>query len=76
MVENLLLGKVASADTLGVQNIDEIAVSHTIPEINVFLCFMQKFNMATKNSGKFILGNSHQLILWIPWGSNILTKSL
>ena len=36
------------ADTLVVQTFVKIALSHTISEINVFLCFTQKFKMAGK----------------------------
>ena len=37
--------------------------SHTISEINVFLCFRQKF---THNGGKIILGKNRQLTMQIP----------
>ena len=35
-----------SADTLTVKNVAEIALSHTVSEINAFLPFPQKFKMA------------------------------
>ena len=35
-------------------------LSHTVSEINVFLCFMQKFKMATKNGRKTIFVKSGQ----------------
>ena len=41
-----------SVDNLGVKNFTEIAVCCTIFEMNVLLCFTQKFKMATKNGGK------------------------
>ena len=37
------------ADSLWVKYFVEIALSHTVSEINVFLCFTQKFKMAIKN---------------------------
>ena len=67
---------VDSADTLGVKNFDEIAVSHTVAEINVFLRFTQKFKMVAKNGRITIFGKTRQSNLGIPWSSNILTKSL
>ena len=36
------------------KNFIEIALSHTVSEINVSLFFMHKFKMATKNGGKII----------------------
>ena len=54
---------VDSADTLWVKNFEEIALSRTISEINAFLCFMQKFKMATKNGRKLMFGKSHQFTL-------------
>ena len=41
-----------SAYILETQNSAEIALSHTVSEINKFLCFMQKFKMATKDGGR------------------------
>ena len=46
---------VHSADTLRVQNFVEIALSHTIFEINALLRFTQKFKMAAKSGGKRFL---------------------
>ena len=40
---------VDSANTLRVKSFVEIALSHTVSEINVFMCFTQKFKMAAKN---------------------------
>ena len=57
---------VNSGDTLAIKNFNEIALSHIISAINVFLHFTQKFKMATKNGGKMIFGKSHQLTLLIP----------
>ena len=42
--------------TLWFKNFVEMAVSHTVSEINAFLHFTQKFNMAVKNGGKTIFG--------------------
>ena len=39
-----------------VKNFIQIALSHTISEINVFWHFAQKFKMATTIGGKLILG--------------------
>ena len=63
------LGKVTSvdsADTLGVKTFNEIVLSHTVSEINAFMCFMQKFKMAAKNGGKMIFGKSRQSTVGIP----------
>ena len=57
---------VDSADTLGLKNFNEIALSRTVSEINAFLHGMKK--MATKYGGKKIFGKSRQLTLLIPWG--------
>ena len=54
----------------------QIALSHTISEINAFWCFAQKFKLAAKNSRKMIFGKSRQLTLWIPCESKISPKSL
>ena len=52
----------------------KIALFHTISEINVFLCFTQKFKMATKNGGKMIFGKNRQLTLQISWRQNFFVK--
>ena len=57
---------VDSADTLGVKNFDEIVLSRTVSEINVFMCFTQKFKMDSKNGGKMIYGKCRQLTLLTP----------
>ena len=49
---------VDSADTLWVKIFVEIALSCSVSEITSFLCFMQKFKMATKSGGKTIFGKS------------------
>ena len=51
-----------SGDTIQVKNFVEIALSHSVSEINRFLHLTQKFKMAAK---------SH-----IPCGSKISSKSL
>ena len=61
--------------TLGVKNFVEMAVSHTISEINAFLHFTQKFNMAVKNGRKTMFCKKLQT-LHIPCGSKSLSKSL
>ena len=52
-------------NTLGVKNFAQIALSHTISEINAFLHFMKKFKMATKNGRKTIFGKIRQMTLQI-----------
>ena len=51
---------VASANTLQVKNFVEIALSHSVSEINAFLHFMQKFKMAAKSGRETIFVKSHQ----------------
>ena len=51
------------ADNLRVQNLVEIALSHTISEMNALLHFTQKFKMAAKSGGKVIFVKSHQYTL-------------
>ena len=46
--------------TLCVKNFVKMAVSRTVSEINAFLHFMQKFNMAVKNGGEIIFGKKLQ----------------
>ena len=50
--------------------------SHTIPNINAFLHFTKKFNMAAKNGGKAIFVKGHQYTLQIPCRLKISLKSL
>ena len=57
---------VNSGDALAIKNFDQIAVSHTVSQINEFLRFMQKFKMAAKNGRKTIFGKTRQLTLGIP----------
>ena len=49
-----------SADTLWVKYFIEIALSHTVSKINLFLHFTQQFKMAAKNGGKVIFAQSRQ----------------
>ena len=51
---------VDSADTLRVKNFVEIALSHSIIEINMFWHLRQKFKMAAKSGGKMIFEKSRQ----------------
>ena len=46
---------VDSADTLRIKNFIEIALSHSVSEINLFLHLTQKFKMATKSHRKQFL---------------------
>ena len=46
------MSPVQSADTLRVQNFVEIALSHTVSEMNALLRFTQKYKMAAKSGGK------------------------
>ena len=47
-----------SAYSLAAKNFVEIALSHTVSEIYVFLGFTQKFNTTVKNGRKMIFGKS------------------
>ena len=80
--EGKIFGKLQilhSLDTLWVENFDEIALSHTVKEIEANLCFA----IFGKNSkwppflgrGKFF-ENCKDCIPQIPCGSKISTKSL
>ena len=51
---------VDSADNLWVKIFVEIALSHSVSEINTFFYFMQKFKMAAKSGGKTIFAKSRQ----------------
>ena len=46
-------------DTLWVKHFVEIALSHSVSEINTFLHFTQKFKMAAKSGGKTFFEKSH-----------------
>ena len=48
------MSPVHSVDTLRIHNFVIIALSHTVSEINVLLCFTQKFKMADKSGRKAI----------------------
>ena len=65
-----------SAYTLHTKNFIEITVSCTISETKVFLHFVQKFKMATKNGGKTIFGKTWQMTLHTPCGPKMSLKSL
>ena len=51
---------VDSAGTLWVKNFVEIALSHPVSEINMFLRLMKKFKMAANSGGKTFLDKSRQ----------------
>ena len=55
--ENNVWGKspVDSADILGVKSFIEITLAHSVPEIDTFFWFTQKFKMAAKSGGKQFL---------------------
>ena len=57
--------------TLQVKNFVEMAVSQTVSEINAFLHFTKKFNMAIKNGGKTVFGKKLEITQHIPCGSKI-----
>ena len=65
-----------SAYTLGVKTFVKITLPCTFSREKQFLRFMQKFNMATQNGGKIIFGKKWQIILLIPWGLKLSSKSL
>ena len=50
--------------------------SCTVPEINAFLHFTEKFKMAAKNSGKTIFVKCCHYTLQIPCGSKLSSKLL
>ena len=54
----------------------KIALSHTISEINVVLCFTQKYKRATKKDGKLIFGKKCQMILQITGVKNYVKITL
>ena len=66
---------VDSAYTEWVKNFVEIALSHFVSEVNVFLCFMQKFKMAAKSGRKRFLQEVSSRML-IPCASKNSSKSL
>ena len=45
-----------TADNLGVKNFEKIGLYCNVSEINLFLYFVQKFKMATKNAEKAFFG--------------------
>ena len=65
-----------SAYTLQIKNFIEMAVSHIISEINVFLYFKQKFNMGIKSGGKTIFGKSFRKLYTYPVGQNFAKMTL
>ena len=67
---------VDSADTQRVKIFVEIALSHSVSEMNAFLRLTQKIKMAAKNSGKMIFEKSCQYPLRIPCGSKFSLKLL
>ena len=60
--KNDFLGKLTedSQDTPWVKNFVEIALSHSVSEMNSFLCLTQKFKMVAKKGGKMIFAKSLQ----------------
>ena len=77
------LQRVHSLDTLWVENFDEIALSHTVKEIEANLCFAIFGKNSKIQNGRHFWGGENFLkigksrILRYPaGGSNILPKSL
>ena len=60
-----------TADTLRVKRFVKIAPSRTISEVNMFLCFTQKFKMAAENGGQMM-----QMTMRALCGPKILLKLL
>ena len=76
------LQRVHSLDTLWVENFDEIALSHTVKEIEANLCFAIFGKNSKIQNGRHLWGgaiffkNYQQYNAQIPCGSKFLTKSL
>ena len=66
---------VHSANTLQIKYFVEIALAHTVSEINASWCFKLKFKMAAKSGGKTILVKSCELTD-TPCGSKMLSQLL
>ena len=70
------------SDTLWIENFDEIALSHTVKEIEANLCFAIFGKSSKIENGRHIWGgenffeNCKEYISQIPCGSKISTKSL
>ena len=70
------------SDTLGDENFDEIALSHTVKEIEANLCFAIFGKNSKIQNGRHFWGGEiffeicEEYIAWIPCGSKISTKSL
>ena len=49
-------------DTLGIKNFIQIALSHTVSQINVFFCFLRRNSeWPNKNGAKTIFWECHQM---------------
>ena len=76
------LQRVHSLDTLWVENFDEIALSHTVKEIEADLCFAIFGKNSKIQNGRHLWGGANFLkitnstMLRYPVGRNFLTKSL
>ena len=76
------LQRVHSLDTLLVENFDEIALSHTVKEIEANLCFAIFGKNSKIQNGRHLWGGENffkigkSRICQIPCGSKILPKSL
>ena len=67
---------VDSAYTLWVKNFVEIALSHSVSEINVLLRFTQTFKMTAKSGGKIIFGKSRHYTAYTLWVKNFVEIAL
>ena len=63
-------------DTLGVKKFDEITLSCTVSEINVFLHFTQKFKMTAKSSRKQFVRMSPVYSADTQWVKNFVEIAL
>ena len=76
------LPRVQCSDTLWVENFDEIAISHTVKEIEANLCFAIFGKNSKIQNGRHFSGGENILkiakstFLRSPCGSKISTKSL
>ena len=76
------LPRVYCLDTLWVENFDEIALSHTVKEIEANLCFAIFGKTSKIQNGRHFWGgenfflNCQEYNAQLPFGSKISTKSL
>ena len=65
-----------STDTLRIKNFVKIALAHSVSKVKMFVCFTQKFKMATKIGGKTIFAKPASRFYIYPVGQKISSKCL